>query len=87
MQGGPATTAVGRVDGAICGPGAWAVFTRPDPDNPRTLAAWAMRLPDGKPMLIASDPERSARSVSLMPNPVVPVAVVSWDDGSATVVC
>jgi len=78
--------AVGRVDGAICGPGAWAVFTRPDPDNPRTLAAWAMRLPDGKPMLIASDPERSARSVSLMPNPVVPVAVVSWDDGSATVV-
>ena len=77
---------VGRVDGAISGPGAWSVFTRPDLDNPRALAAWAMRLPDGKPMLIASDEERSARAVNLMPNAVVPVAVVSWDDGSATVV-
>jgi uncharacterized protein YjbI with pentapeptide repeats len=78
--------AVGRVDGAISGPGAWAVFTRPDVDRPRALSAWAMRLPDGKPMLVAADAERSARAVSIMPNPVVAVAVVSWDDGSATVV-
>ena len=31
-------------------------------------------------------PERAARAIQMVPNPTIPVAVVTWDDGSASVV-
>ncbi len=77
---------MGQLDASICGSGAWAVFTRPDADNPRKMAAWSMSLPDGKPMQLPSLPGRVARSVQLVPNFSAAVAVVTWDDGSASVV-
>lgn len=77
---------MGQLDAGICGHGAWAVYTRPDADNPRRMAAWGLSLPGGKPVELASLPDRSARSVQLVSNLVVPVAVVTWDDGSASVV-
>ncbi len=76
---------LGRLDASICGAGAWAVFTCPDVDNPRKMAAWSMSLPEGKPTQLPSIAGRVARSVQMVPNPTVPVAVVTWDDGSATV--
>jgi len=77
---------MGQLDASICGFGAWAVFTRPDEDNPRRMAAWGMALPDGKPMQLVHRADRAARGVQMVPNPVVPVAVITWDDGSASVV-
>ncbi len=75
---------VGQIDGARSGKHAWVVFTRPDELRPRRLAAWAMKLPDGKPIEVAGATDRSARAVHMIPNPKVAVAVVSWDDESAT---
>jgi hypothetical protein len=77
---------LGQLDTSICGRGAWAVFTRPDEDNPQKMAAWGMALPDGKPVQLLQRPERAARAVQMVPNPTIPVAVVTWDDGSASVV-
>ncbi|HCH61370.1 MAG: hypothetical protein CL927_06685 [Deltaproteobacteria bacterium] len=76
---------IGRIDASICGAGAWAVFTCPDVDNPRKMAAWSLSLPDGKPTQLSSPAGRVARSVQMVPNTFTPIAVVTWDDGSATV--
>lgn len=82
---------VGSVDAAISGNGAWAVFTRPAIEEPTRLEAWAVQLPMGKPVQLDVPAElegRSVRTVSLVPTPAphAGVAIVSWDDGTSTVV-
>jgi uncharacterized protein YjbI with pentapeptide repeats len=64
--------------------GAWALALRPDERGGKGLEAFAVELPDGKPIPLRGPEGRSARVPRMAAGGEVVLGIVVWDDGSAT---